>query len=128
MEVYVVKTFVKVIWHVYFIKPKTFHLSHLKWIFFLRSRFWWYCIFDVSFGSCEEDIVTSIFSKFRTMFYIWFQKHSKIIFISRNHAKLLVARRFQRWNNASGCHALLPSLTNLIFGSLHPLKGLTNYG
>ena len=74
--------------------------------------------FYVSFVCCKEDIATSIF---RTFFYIWLQKHSKIVFVNRNHSNLLVACGFKRWNNDSGCHALLPSIANLIFSTLHPL-------
>ena len=68
----------------------------LKWILFLRSRFWCLIIshFDVTFDCFEEDIVTSIL---RTSFHIWLQKHSKIVFINRDNAKLLVAHRFKQW-------------------------------
>ena len=90
----------------------------LKWILFLRSRFWWFRNFDVIFDCFKEDIVTSIF---RMSFHIWLQKHSKTVFINRNNANLLVARRFKQWLTTSGCQALLPSLANSIFSSLHPL-------
>ena len=94
------------------------HMLWLKVDPFLGVKVLMISHFYVSFVCCKEDIATSIF---RTFFYIWLQKHSKIVFVNQNHSNLLVACGFKRWNNDSGCHALLPSLVNLIFSSLHPL-------